>query len=89
MNLQNAAGINDSQIVGRTPLQRPYGIILHEGTLSSAVRHLLYYWKKEEKKRLIVGPRRYNYYCGPTKDPVLIRDLAFIFVIMLFPPATK
>ena len=32
---------------------------------------------------------RYNYYCGPTKDPALIRDLAFIFVIMLFSLATK
>ena len=28
----------------------------------------------------------YNYYCGPTKDLALIRDPAFISVIMLFPP---
>ena len=34
-------------------------------------------------------PCKYNYYCRPTKDPVLIRDPAFIFVIMVFSPATK
>ena len=36
-----------------------------------------------------VVPSKFNYYCEPIKDPVLIRDLAFIFAIMLFPPATK
>ena len=34
-------------------------------------------------------PCKYNYYCGPTKDPALIRDPVFIFAIMLIPPATK
>ena len=34
-------------------------------------------------------PYRYNYYCGPTKDLVLIRDPVFVFVITLFPPATE
>ena len=34
-------------------------------------------------------PNYGNYYCGPTKDSALIRDPASIFVIMLFPPATK
>ena len=88
MNLQNTAVIKNSQVLGSTPLHRPFGIILHERALSSAVQRLLYYWK-EEKKRLKVGPSRYNYYCVPTKDQALIRDLAFIFVIMLFPLATK
>ena len=36
-----------------------------------------------------VGPFRYHYYCESTTDQVLIRDQAFIFVIMLFSPATK
>ena len=31
-----------------------------------------------KEKAYIVGPFRYNYYCGCTKDPMLIRDHAFI-----------
>ena len=34
-------------------------------------------------------PCKYNYYGGPTTDPALIRDSAFILDIMLFPQATK
>ena len=30
--------------------RRSRGVILHEGALSSAVRHLSYYWEKEERK---------------------------------------
>ena len=44
---------------------------------------------RRRKWKGLVVPCRYNYYCGPTKDPVLIQDPGFIFVIMLFPPATK
>ena len=43
----------------------------------------------KEKVKGLVGPYRYNYYCEHTKDAALIQDLAFIFIIMLFPPATK
>ena len=88
MNLHNATVIKDSQIVGYTLLQRPRGIILHEGALSSTVQNLLNYWKKEEK-RFIVGSHRYNYYYGPPTDPALIQDPVFIFILMLFPLATK
>ena len=52
MNLQYAAVINNSDIVGCTPWHRSRVIILHEGALLSAVRCLSYYWEKEEKKRL-------------------------------------
>ena len=62
--------------------------MLHEGALSSAVRRLSYYWEKEKRKDL-VGPFKYNYHCGATKDLVLIQDPAFIFIVMLFPQATK
>ena len=44
---------------------------------------------RRRKGKGLVAPFRYNYYCGPTKDLALIRDLALIFVIMLFPPASK
>ena len=45
---------------------------------------------RRRKGKGVVGPFRYNYYCGPpTKDPASIRDPAFIFVILLFLPATK
>ena len=44
---------------------------------------------RRRKGKGLVEPFRCNYYCGPTKDPALIRDPAFIFVIMLFSPATK
>ena len=44
---------------------------------------------RRRKGKGSVGPFRYNYYCEPTKDPALIRDMAFIFVIMLFSPATN
>ena len=84
MNFQYVAVINDSQIVGKSD---------HE---------VLYYMKglcrllsgvhitgRRRKRKGLVGLFRYNYYCGPMKDPALIRDPAFIFVIMLFPPATK
>ena len=36
---------------------------------------------EKEKDHLDIA----SYYCGSTKDPVLIRDPAFNFVIMLFP----
>ena len=44
---------------------------------------------RRRKGKVLVGPFRYNYYCGLTKDTALIRDPVFIFVIMLFPLATK
>ena len=45
--------------------------------------------RREGKGLVVTGPCRYNYYCGPTKDPAVIGDPAFIFNLMLFPPATK
>ena len=39
---------------------------------------------RRRKGKGLVAPFRYNDYCGPTKDPALIRDPAFILVIMLF-----
>ena len=44
---------------------------------------------KGGKEKALKVPCKYNYYHGPTKDPALIRHSPFIFVIMLFPSATK
>ena len=92
MNLHYVAVINWSLRLLATLRQkfihRSCGIILHEGVLFPTVWCLSYYREKEERKGLEV-PCKYYYYCGPTKDPELIRDPAIIFVIMLFPPATK
>ena len=41
---------------------------------------------RRRKGKGLVVLCRYNYYCGPTKDPALIQDPVFIYVIMLFPP---
>ena len=61
--------------------------------------HMTLYYMKGLGVCHITGRRRkgkglevsckYNYYCGPTKFPALIRDPAFIFVIMQFCPANK
>ena len=95
MNLQYVAVINDSQIVAisHTPSkvylpQIMWYYITRRGSVVCCQASISYYWEKEERKGL-VGQFRYDYYCGPTKDPALIRDPTFIFVILLFPPATK
>ena len=44
---------------------------------------------RRRKGKGLVGPFRYDYYCGPTKDPALIQDPAFIFGVMLFPQPLK
>ena len=54
-------------------------IILHERALSSAVCHIT---RRSSKGKSLEVPCKYNYYCGPTKDPVLIQNPEFIF---LFP----
>ena len=36
---------------------------------------IYYITGRRRKRKGSVGPFRYNYYCEPTKDPVLIRDL--------------
>ena len=52
------AAIKDSLIVGSVNsvgnlfTDHVHGILLHEVALSSTVRRLSYYWKKEERKRL-------------------------------------
>ena len=38
---------------------------------------------RRRKGKGLEVPCKYNYYCGPTKDPMLIWELVFIFVIML------
>ena len=43
---------------------------------------------RSRKGKGLVVPCKYNYCCGPTKDQALIQNLAFIFLIILFPPAT-
>ena len=44
---------------------------------------------RRKKGKGLEVPCKHNYYFGPEKDPVLIRDLVFVFVIMLFPPTSK
>ena len=50
---------------------------------------ILYITARRRKGKGSLGSFTDNCYCEPTKDPALIRDPAFIFVIMLFYPATK
>ena len=77
MNLKFMVVINDSQIVGRTPLrfysQIMWYYITQRGSVicCQASVILLGEGGKEERKGL-VGPFGHNYYCGPTKDPALI-----------------
>ena len=96
MNLQHVAIINDSQIVGHTPskLYLPgtdHVVLCYTKGLCRPLSGVYHITGRRRKKRL----SRYNYYFGPTKDTVLIQDPAliqnpaFIFVIMLFLPATK
>ena len=76
MNLQYVAVINDSQIVSW-----PYSVEI----LFIADHAVLYYTKGlycplsgvyhitgRRKGKGLVGPFRYDYYCGTTKDPALI-----------------
>ena len=94
MNLQYVAVINDSQIIGHPPSKLSLLTVDHvvlyytEGLccLLSGVYHITV---RRRKGKGLVGPFRYDYDCRPTKDPVLIRDPTFIFVILLFPLATK
>ena len=80
LNLQYVAVMKDSQIVGCTPLE--------------IYSQITWYYITRRSSAILKGkglkvPYKYNYYRGPTKDPALIRDPPFIFVVMLFPPATK
>ena len=86
--MQYVTVVKDSQIVGCSYIRRSRGIILYEGLccVLSGVCHIT---GRRRKGKGLVGPFRYNYYREPTKDPALIRDPAYIFVIMLFSPAIK
>ena len=93
MNLQYLA-INDSQIVGHTPLKfyspgADHVVLYYMMGLCCALSGVYHITGRKRKGKGLVGPFRYNYYCGPTKDLALIQDHAFIFVIMLFSPASK
>ena len=91
------AVIKESQIVGHIPkiIHRLHGILLHKAALLS-VQYTIplgtckegHYWEKGKGKGLEVSCK-YIYYYGSTKDTVFIRNPSFIFVILLFPPATK
>ena len=69
-------------------IRRSRGIILHEG-FCRALSGVCHITGRRRKGKGSVGPFRYNYYCETTKEPALIRDPVFIFVITLFSPATK
>ena len=34
--------------------------------------------ERRNKRKGLKGPSKYNFYCGPTKDPMLIQHLTFI-----------
>ena len=93
MNLQYVAVINDYQIASwphSVEILFTDHVVLYntKGPYSplSGVCHIT---GRRRKEKGLVVPCRYNYYSGSTKDPVLIQDPAFIFVIMLFSLATK
>ena len=52
----------------------------------SGVSHIT---RRRKKGKGLEVPCKYNYYFGSEKDPALIRDPVFVFVIMLFPLASK
>ena len=80
------AVINDSADSWLHAVRRNFIRRLREEEALSGACHIT---GRRRKGKGLVGLFRFNYYCGSTKDPALSRDLAFIFVIMLIPPATK
>ena len=92
MNLLYVVVINNSQIVCHNTLEIYSQITWCSNTQRrSVVRCLssIILLEKENRKRLIKILCKYIYYGVSTKDLVLIRDPAFISVMMLFPLATK
>ena len=63
-------------------------MVLYKGVCRplSSICHIA---ERRRKAKGLEVQCKHNYYCGPTKDQALIRDLTFIFVIMLIPPLTK
>ena len=94
MNLRYMAVINRSQIRDSWPysveiLFTDHVVLYYTKGLCYPLSGVCHITGRRRKGKGLVAPFRYNYYCGPTKDPALIRDPAFIFVIMLFPLASK
>ena len=91
INLLYVVVINDSQVVGCNPLEIYSQIMWYYNTLRGSVVccPVAHITGRRRKEKGLEVPCKYNYYSGPTKDPALIQDPTFIFVIMLFPPATK
>ena len=79
--------INDSQIVcpahSVEVLFADHMVLYYMKGLCRALSGVCHITGRRRNGKDSVGIFRYNYYCGPTKDP------AFISVIMLFSPATK
>ena len=64
-------------------------VVYYKKTLYHPLSGICHITGRRRKGKGLELPCRYNDYCRPTKDLTLIQDLAFIFVIMLFPLATK
>ena len=92
MNLQYMEVINDYQIVSWPhyveALFTDHVVLCYIKGLCRSLPGICINTGRRKGKGLVV-PCRYNYCCGPKIDPALIRDLAFIFVIMLFFLATN
>ena len=94
MNSQYMAVINDSQVIGHCPLKLSlltvdHVVLYYTESFCHPLSGVYHITVRRRKGKGLVGPFRYDYYCGPTKDPALIGVPAFIFVILLFPPASK
>ena len=94
MNSQYVAVINDSQVIGHSPsklslLTVDHVVLYYMERFCRPLSGVYHITVRRRKGKGLVGPFRYDYYCGPIKDPALIRVPAFIFVILLFPPVSK
>ena len=79
-------GFSDSWLHSVEILFTDHVVLYHTKGLCCLLSDASHITGRRRKGKGLVGPFRYNYYCGCTKDPVLIWNPAFIFVIMLFPP---
>ena len=74
------AVIKDSQVVGLTPSEIYSQIMWYYITQSGSVIHCLasHIIGRRSKGKSLEVQCKYNYYCGSTKDLMLIQDPVFI-----------
>ena len=84
MNLQCVALIKDSSIVGCS-LSEIYShpdhvVLYYTKSLCRLLYGVCHITGRRRKGKGLEVPCKYTYYCGPTKDPALIRDSALFML---------